>query len=47
MNTFFKLTAVAGLLLMAGQALAVDDITRPDQIPVLKENRSMPPLASG
>ncbi|EOG5372384.1 carboxy terminal-processing peptidase [Cronobacter turicensis] len=37
MNTFFKLTAVAGLLLMAGQALAVDDITRPDQIPVLKE----------
>ncbi|WP_029591844.1 carboxy terminal-processing peptidase [Franconibacter pulveris] len=37
MNTFFKLTAVAGLLLMAGQALAVDDITRADQIPVLKE----------
>lgn len=37
MNTFFKLTAVAGLLLMAGLALAVDDITRADQIPVLKE----------
>lgn len=37
MNTFFKLTAVAGLLLIAGQALAVDDITRADQIPVLKE----------
>ena len=37
MNTFFKLTAAAGLLLIAGQALAVDDITRADQIPVLKE----------
>ncbi len=37
MNTFFRLTALAGLLALAGQALAVEDITRADQIPVLKE----------
>ena len=37
MNTFFKLTALAGLLAIAGHAFAVDDITRVDQIPVLKE----------
>ncbi|MGT3086673.1 carboxy terminal-processing peptidase, partial [Salmonella enterica] len=37
MNTFFRLTALAGLLAFAGQALAVEDITRADQIPVLKE----------
>ncbi|WP_439329210.1 hypothetical protein, partial [Citrobacter freundii] len=32
MNTFFRLTALAGLLALAGQALAVEDITRADQI---------------
>lgn len=37
MNTFFRLTALAGLLAIAGQTFAVDDITRADQIPVLKE----------
>lgn len=37
MNKFFKLTALAGLLVIAGQSFAVDDITRIDQIPVLKE----------
>lgn len=37
MNKFFKLTALAGLLVIAGQSFAVDDITRVDQIPVLKE----------
>nr|WP_318381343.1 carboxy terminal-processing peptidase [uncultured Enterobacter sp.] len=37
MNTLFKRTALAGLFLIAGQAFAVDDITRVDQIPVLKE----------
>ncbi|BDH45475.1 tail-specific protease [Salmonella enterica subsp. enterica serovar Choleraesuis] len=37
MNKFFKLTAVAGLLLVMGQAFAAEDITRADQIPVLKE----------
>ncbi|EPK5052085.1 carboxy terminal-processing peptidase [Klebsiella pneumoniae] len=37
MNTFFKITALAGLLAIAGHAFAVDDITRADQIPVLKE----------
>lgn len=33
----FKITALAGLLAIAGHAFAVDDITRADQIPVLKE----------
>lgn len=37
MNTFFRLTALAGLLALAGQSFAVEDITRADQIPVLKE----------
>jgi len=37
MNTLFKRTALAGLFLIAGQAFAVEDITRADQIPVLKE----------
>ncbi len=37
MNKLFKLTALAGLLAIAGHAFAVDDITRVDQIPVLKE----------
>ncbi len=37
MNTFFKLTALAGLFAITGHAFAVDDITRVDQIPVLKE----------
>ncbi|VDZ72910.1 tail-specific protease [Atlantibacter hermannii] len=36
MNTFLKLTAV-GLLFLAGQAVAVEDITSASQIPVLKE----------
>ena len=36
MNTFLKLTA-AGLLLLAGHAVAVEDITNASQIPVLKE----------
>lgn len=36
MNTFLKLTA-AGLLLLAGHAVAVGDITKASQIPVLKE----------
>ncbi len=34
---FFRLTALAGLLALAGQSFAVEDITRADQIPVLKE----------
>ena len=37
MNNFFRLTAFAGLLAIAGQTFAVDDITRVEQIPVLKE----------
>lgn len=37
MNTFFRLSALAGLLLLTGQAVAVEDITRVDQLPVLKE----------
>ncbi|MCT4705913.1 carboxy terminal-processing peptidase [Enterobacteriaceae bacterium H11S18] len=37
MNKLFKLTAVASLLFVAGSALAVENITRADQIPVLKE----------
>lgn len=37
MNSFFRLTAFAGLLAIAGQTFAVDDITRVEQIPVLKE----------
>lgn len=36
MNTF-RLTALAGLLALAGRALAVEDITRADQLPILKE----------
>ncbi len=36
MNTFLKLTA-AGLLLLAGHAVAVEDITKASQIPVLNE----------
>ncbi|MGK9173007.1 carboxy terminal-processing peptidase [Yokenella regensburgei] len=37
MNTLFKRTALAGLLLITGQVFAAEDITRADQIPVLKE----------
>lgn len=37
MNNFFRLSALAGLFLMVGNALAVEDITRVDQLPVLKE----------
>lgn len=37
MNTLFKRTALAGLLFVTGHAMAVEDITRADQIPVLKE----------
>ncbi|MFY9995436.1 MAG: carboxy terminal-processing peptidase [Leclercia sp.] len=37
MNTFFKLTALAGLFAITGHAFAVDEITRVAQIPVLKE----------
>ena len=37
MNKLFRLSALAGLLLITGQALAVEDITRVDQLPVLKE----------
>jgi carboxyl-terminal processing protease len=37
MNTFFKLTALAGLFAITGHAFAVDEITRVDQIPVLQE----------
>lgn len=37
MNTFFRLSALAGLLLITGHAVAVEDITRADQLPVLKE----------
>ncbi|SFU08140.1 C-terminal processing peptidase-1. Serine peptidase. MEROPS family S41A [Kosakonia arachidis] len=37
MNTLFKRTALVGLLFVTGHAIAVEDITRADQIPVLKE----------
>jgi len=37
MNKLFKLTAVACLLFVAGRAMALDEITRVDQIPILKE----------
>ena len=37
MNNFFKVTALAGLLLVTGRALAVEDITRVEQIPLMKE----------
>lgn len=37
MNTLFKLTAIASLLVLTGSAFAVDNITRADQIPQLKE----------
>lgn len=37
MNTFFRLSALAGLFLVTGHAFAVEDITRVDQLPVLKE----------
>lgn len=37
MNTLFKRTALVGLLFVTGHAMAVEDITRADQIPVLKE----------
>ncbi|XPE64407.1 hypothetical protein ACNKHU_08360 [Shigella flexneri] len=37
----FRLTALAGLLAIAGQTFAVEDITRADQIPVLRKRRSM------
>ncbi|BBS91336.1 tail-specific protease [Klebsiella sp. WP7-S18-CRE-02] len=37
MNKFFRLSALAGLLLITGQAVAVEDITRVDQLPILKE----------
>lgn len=37
MNKLFRLSALAGLLLITGQALAVEDITRVEQLPILKE----------
>lgn len=37
MNNFFKVTALAGLLLVTGRAVAVEDITRVEQIPLMKE----------
>ncbi len=37
MNKLFRLSALAGLFLITGHALAVEDITRVDQIPILKE----------
>ena len=37
MNKFFKRTAVASLLFLAGSALAVENITQASQIPQLKE----------
>lgn len=37
MNTIFKVTALAGLLLVTGHAVAVEDITRVEQIPLMKE----------
>ena len=37
MNKFFRLSALAGLLLITAQVLAVEDITRVDQLPILKE----------
>lgn len=37
MNIFCKMTAIASLFLVAGSAVAVEDITRADQIPLLKE----------
>lgn len=37
MNIFCKMTAIASLLVVAGSAGAVEDITRANQIPVLKE----------
>ncbi|WP_455424747.1 carboxy terminal-processing peptidase [Dryocola sp. LX212] len=37
MNKLFRLTAVASLLFFAGSTLAVENITRADQIPQLKE----------
>lgn len=45
MNKFFKLTAVASLLLLSGSALAVEDITRADQIPTLKEEPQHPTVS--
>ena len=38
MNNFFKVTALAGLLLVTGRAVAVEDITRVEQIPLMKED---------
>lgn len=38
MNNFFKITALAGLLLVTGRAVAVEDITRVEQIPLMKED---------
>ncbi|MDF7680905.1 carboxy terminal-processing peptidase [Enterobacteriaceae bacterium ESL0689] len=37
MNKTFKLTTLAGLLVIAGHTFAVDDITDVDQLPVLQE----------
>lgn len=37
MNKIFKLTTLVGLLVIAGQTFAVENITRIDQLPVLKE----------
>ena len=37
MNNFFKVTALAGLMLVTGRVAAVEDITRVDQIPLMKE----------
>ncbi len=37
MNKLYKLTAAASLLFLAGSAMAVENITRADQIPLLKE----------
>lgn len=45
MNTFFKLTAVAGLLIAMGQVFAAQDITRADQLPILKEEPQHPTVS--
>lgn len=37
MNKFFKVTALAGVLLMAGQSFAAENITKASQIPSLTE----------
>ncbi|KEA52933.1 MULTISPECIES: carboxy terminal-processing peptidase [Mangrovibacter] len=45
MNKIFRLSAFAGLFLLVGNALAVEDITRVDQLPVLKEEPQHPTVS--